>query len=68
MIRLITGVLIVVTIFAWGLWDIVAISQGENATISVFITDWSRQVPQIAVLAGILIGHWFFPAKGSEDE
>lgn len=66
--RTITGILLIVTLLVWAIWDVYAFLTAENSTISVVITDWSRQAPGIGVLFGILIGHWFFPAKGSEDE
>lgn len=48
-------------------YDLVAFFKEENSTISVIITDWSRVYPSVAFVAGLLCGHWFFPAKGSSD-
>lgn len=50
------------------LWDIAAYVLGENATISVVITDWSYYSPWIPLVFGFLMGHWFAPPKRSIDE
>lgn len=49
------------------LWDIIAYVWGENATISVLVTDWSYYTPWMPFGAGFLMGHWFVPARGSKD-
>jgi hypothetical protein len=67
-IRLITGWLILATVAIWIAWDVYAYVNGTNSTISVVITDWSREIPAIGVIVGIVIGHWFFGARGSEDK
>jgi hypothetical protein len=48
-------------------WDIYAFLNEENSTFSVIITDWSFYSPWVPFLFGVLMGHWFFPAKRSED-
>jgi len=48
-------------------WDILAYIFGENATFSVIMTDWSRYTPIVSMLWGVLMGHWFWPARGSND-
>ena len=48
-------------------WDVFAHLYAENSTFSVVFTDWSRQLPTFAFLWGFLMGHWFWPAQGSED-
>ena len=65
--RLITGLLLVATFLVWMFWDIIAFSTEENSTISVVITDFAYYSPPFCVVVGVLIGHWFFPAKGSTD-
>lgn len=65
--RKITIIIMSICLFVLVLWDIYAYIYGENSTISVVLTDWSREFPAIAFLFGVLMGHWFFPAKGSED-
>lgn len=67
MIRKITGWLIISTFAVWIIWDLIAYSNGENSTISVVITDFAYYTPAWPLIVGILIGHFFFPAKGSED-
>ena len=68
MIRKITSTIIIACAVIIVLWDIVAYFSEENSTVSVVITDWSRIHPTIALFAGILMGHWFIPAKGSSDK
>jgi len=68
MIRKYTILLILITIVAWGVWDVYAYMSADNSSISVVITDWSRIVPSISFVIGCLCGHWFFPARGSVDD
>lgn len=67
MIRAVTTYLVLAVIVILGVWDVIAYLKGTNSTISVVVTDWSRAIPSVAFLCGLLCGHWFFPAKGSED-
>jgi uncharacterized membrane protein YhdT len=67
MIRLKTKWIIGLVILGLILWDIFAYLFGKNATISVVITDFSKYTPWVPFLFGVLMGHWFFPAKGSND-
>jgi hypothetical protein len=48
-------------------YDIFAFLLSDNATISVIITDWSYYTPWVPFVAGVLMGHWFWPAKGSSE-
>jgi len=50
------------------IWDVLAYVFGENATISVVVTDWSYYTPWVPFAFGVLMGHWFFPARGSKDK
>jgi len=50
------------------IWDVLAYFFGENATISVVVTDWAYYTPWFPLAVGVLIGHWFFPAKRSIDK
>jgi hypothetical protein len=68
MIRKITSTLIIACAAIIIGWDIYAYFNSDNSTVSVVITDWSRFHPTIALFAGILMGHWFIPAKGSSDK
>lgn len=67
MFKTITGYVILGATAILIIFDIYAFMSAENSTISVVITDWSRVYPSVAFVAGLLCGHWFFPAKGSED-
>lgn len=49
------------------IWDLVAYLVGENATISVIITDSSYYTPWIPFAVGFLMGHWFAAPKRSVD-
>lgn len=60
----ILGAVIVIMI----LWDVIAYLSTENATFSVVITDWSYYTPWMPFALGFLMGHWFAPAKGSNDK
>ena len=49
------------------IWDVVAYIVGDNASISVIVTDWSYYTPWIPFAVGFLMGHLFVPAKRSVD-
>ena len=59
-------IVIAVTVILIG-YDIAAYLFGKNATISVFITDLSYYTPIVPFIAGVLCGHWFWPARGSHN-
>jgi len=67
MIRTYTGYFLFIMMFFWGGWDIYAWVNDTNATISVYITDFSMYSPMLPFVFGVLIGHWLWPAKGSKD-
>lgn len=67
MIRKITSLGIILIVLIAIAWDIYAYNTEDNSSISVVITDWAKQHPAIVLIAGILMGHWFIPARGSED-
>lgn len=54
-----------ITVVLLGLIDLGLYIWGENATFSVVITDWSYYTPWVPFLFGVLMGHWFFPPRGS---
>ena len=59
--RKITGVIIIAVALALVVYDIVVeLKFGPQATISQVIFDTASHNPWIALLAGILIGHWFW--------
>jgi hypothetical protein len=66
--RLITKILLALSVIILIAWDVVAYIFGENATISVVITDFSFYTPWIPFAFGVLMGHLFFPPKRSIDD
>jgi hypothetical protein len=64
--REITKIVIGVTILGLIAYDIFAYLRADNATISVIITDWSFYTPWVPFMFGFLMGHFFWPAKGSK--
>ncbi len=66
MFRKINKIVIIALFVALGLWDIVTYLKEDNATFSVIITDWSWYSPWMPFVFGVLMGHWFFPAKGTK--
>jgi bacteriorhodopsin len=60
--QIITMSLIIITIMTWILWDVrTYIINGNSTTESATIYRWAYYAPGVAVLVGILIGHFFFP-------
>lgn len=67
--RLISSVLIVVTLIVWILWDIyAALFGGPGATESEVIRDWASYHPSIAVGLGTVAGHWFINRPPIKDD
>jgi hypothetical protein len=62
-----TKIVIGSAILILGIYDIFAYMMADNASISVAITDSSRYSPWMPFAFGVLMGHWFFPAKGTSD-
>lgn len=62
-----TKIVIAVSILALGVYDIFAYMMADNASISVAITDSSKYSPWMPFGFGVLMGHWFFPARGTSD-
>jgi hypothetical protein len=47
-----------------GVWDVVALYVGQpGSTISNVIVDWSRRVPLLPFVTGVIVGHLFFPMR-----
>lgn len=67
MIRYYSKCIIVLMTIALVVWDVYAYLNEENSTFSVIITDWSYYSPMFPFVAGVLMGHWFWPARGSND-
>lgn len=61
--RKITKHLVIWTTVILVCYDILAYLQFNDSTISVFIWAWSQKYPPIPFLFGVLMGHFFFPAK-----
>ncbi len=58
----ITIIIIVVLTFLLVIYDIYALVKGgEEATISVIIGKAAMKRPIVALVWGILMGHWFWP-------
>lgn len=67
MIRRISMIMIIASFVIWIAWDIYAYFFGTDSTLSVVVTDWSHYTPMWPFLFGVLMGHWFWPAKRSGD-
>lgn len=69
--RKLTGFFILFGLVAIIILEVVAFFWFDNATISVIATDIAKKSPifshTVTAVFGILIGHWFIPAEGSED-
>lgn len=66
-LRSISKLIIVIVVVLAAIWDVYAYLNEENSTFSVIITDWAYYTPLVPFLFGMLMGHWFWPAKGSLD-
>ncbi len=63
----ISKLIVIVTFVIWVVWDIYAYFAAEDATLSVVITDWAYYSPMWPFLWGVLMGHWFWPARGTGE-
>ena len=60
-IGLVLAVLILIVLFAVGIFDFAMIFTGQReSTVSEYIYRWSRQFPFVAFFAGLIAGHLFF--------
>ena len=60
--RLVTRILILSAVVILIVWDLIAYTHGGNeSTISRVVLEASRDWPIIPLLAGIVVGHLFFP-------
>lgn len=66
MIRKASIIIIAVVTVVLIAWDIFAYLTEKNSTFSVILTDWSWYSPWVPFVFGVLMGHWWFPAKGSK--
>lgn len=41
----------------------IAVKFGREATISAVLYDAAKDNPIVGVIAGVLMGHWFFPIR-----
>lgn len=61
-----TAGLLIVTCLIWIIWDLVLYvkRQGDDnvSTLSMMITGFSWYSPALPFAAGVLMGHWFWPA------
>jgi len=61
-LRLVTKIVVIASAAAWIAWDVFAYLRGGNeSTISRVVLESSRDWPIIPLLAGIVVGHLFFP-------
>jgi len=57
-----TGIFLFGVLIAVGVYDVVAGALGgHRATVSFVVQAWSQQYPVLTLLAGIVIGHLFWP-------
>jgi len=66
MMDLVTRILVIGTVVLWLAWDIVLYFKRTEdprvSTISMKLTAFSWYSPALPMVAGILMGHWFWPA------
>ena len=61
-LRLVTKIVVIASAVAWIAWDVFAYLRGGNeSTISRVVLEASKDWPIIPLLAGIVVGHLFFP-------
>lgn len=59
-----TAVVLVAIIIWAGVWDVIAgLLWGEQATITYVVGQWSKEVPILPILVGIVMGHLFWPRR-----
>jgi hypothetical protein len=60
-----TELLILATVVIWVVYDIwIYVTKGDAWTESATIQKWAYRIPGIALLLGILMGHFFFQITG----
>ena len=63
-----TVYIMIVSVLIWIIWDIVLFIQRKEdprvSTISMIITKFAWYSPVLPLIAGILMGHWFWPGEG----
>lgn len=60
----ILAVSLLTIIFFAGIWDVyVTFAQFPEATVSEIIQSWALRFPIIPFLAGLLLGHLFWPIR-----
>jgi len=61
-----TTYIMITTALTWLVWDIVLCVKRQKdprvSTISMILTSFSWYSPALQLVAGILMGHWFWPA------
>ena len=63
-----TGVLMLITMIALGIYDFWAfLIGGEYSTISQVMKDAGLDAPAIILVLGYLLGHWFSPLGKTDD-
>lgn len=63
-----TSGFIFIMIFLIGAYDVFVIMQaGSSASISHKLLNWSMEFPMVPFIAGVLVGHLFWPMKIKES-
>jgi hypothetical protein len=67
MTRIATQTILLVVAALLGIYDVwVIAASGYDASVSVIIVDWSRQLPILPFAIGVLAGHLFWPQIDKE--
>ena len=61
--RLITKLLMAITLIVWIIWDVVALTKGVEATESEIILNLAQTFPGFGFVFGVVTGHLFIPNK-----
>lgn len=62
--NVVVALLLLILLAVVGVYDLLAlVSHGRFSTVTVAIVSWSRQWPILPFIAGVIIGHLFFPAE-----
>ena len=61
-VKLTLGICVAVAFVAGGAYDVYALVFGRQ-TVSRMVNDWVSQYPIVAVVIGVLVGHFFWPLR-----
>ena len=61
-----SSLIMIVTAIVWIVWDLILFNKRKTdprvSTLSMIITRFAWYSPALPLIAGILMGHWFWPA------